>query len=136
MTRVVQRDHRTEELGDLDGHGGEGCGGGTRAEDLGVAACVMDIVVRRQCPVTGTSGKACHFHDIEEGNRRLASQRRERPVTSVVVPFPELERPEIDLPEWDIGRRHAVASTRDTRLSDYCGHIQPSRQWSLALPTG
>ena len=52
----------------------------------------------------GTPGEAGELGDLEERYRRFAPQRRERAVTPVVVPFPELECSEVDVGEWDIGR--------------------------------
>ena len=114
VTRVVKADHRAHELRDLSGHVVERRARRDRAEDLGVTAGMVDVVERRERPMPGTPSEAGELGDLEEGDRRFAPQRRERAVTPVVVPFPELDCSEVDVGEWDIGRRGAVLATRDT----------------------
>ena len=92
VTRVVQADHRACELRDLRRHLVEGRACRNRAEDLGVATGMVDVVEPGERPVAGARGETRELRYFEEGDRRLASQRRERSVAQVVVALPELER--------------------------------------------
>ena len=78
--------------------------------------------------MAGARGKTRNLGDLEEGDRRLTPQRREGAVTQVVVQLPEVERPEVDIGQWYIGRRNAVLATRDTPMH-CCRHSWPLRQF-------
>ena len=97
VTRVVEVDHRTRELRDLGGHFVERCACRDGTEDFGVTTGVVDVVEPGERPVARARRKARELSNLEEGDRRLASQRRECPIAQVVIPFPELERSEVDI---------------------------------------
>ena len=114
VTRIVKADHRTRELRDLWRHFEERRACRDGAEDVRVTTGMVDVVEPGERPMAGARGKTRNLGDFEEGDRRLTPQRREGAVTQVVVQLPEVERPEVDIGQWYIGRRNAVLATRDT----------------------
>ena len=113
MTRVVEVDHRACELRDLRRHLVEGRARRKRAEDLGMTTGMVDVVESGERPVAGARRETREIRNFKEGDRRLASQRRERSIAQVVIALPELERPEVDITKRYVGRRNAVLTSRD-----------------------
>jgi hypothetical protein len=62
-----------------------------------VTTGVVDVVEPGECPVVRARRKARELSNLELGDRRLSPKRRKRAVAQVVVPFPELEHPEVDI---------------------------------------
>ncbi len=103
VTRVVKADHRACELRDLRRHLVERRACRKRAEDLGMATGMVDVVESGERPVAGARRETREIRNFEEGDRRLASQRRERSIAQVVIALPELERPEVDIAKRYVG---------------------------------
>ena len=89
MPRVVERDHRSEELRDF-GREVVDPDVGIRAVDVRMTAGEVDIVELRHHPMAGALLEPGRCRLAPERDRRLAPQRGEGPVADVVVFQPEL----------------------------------------------
>ena len=113
VARIVEGDHRTEVLGDLGGLIGDGdVGVGT--EDVRVAAGVVDVLELHQRPVAGTCREALVADLVEESDRRLPPQGRERPVPDRVIQRPEFQSAQIDVRERHLRGSLAVHAGGDS----------------------
>jgi hypothetical protein len=120
VPRIIEGDHRADELGDLWGDVAQRHTGRSRAEDFRVPAGVVHIVISGQRPVPGTRLETGDHRGLEELDRRFPSKRRERPVAEVFVHRPEVERTEVDVGERDYGGRSTVVAARHPRLRRCC----------------
>src|SRR6478672_3379798 len=114
MARIVEVDHRPGELRDLrrDLVERRTCRHG--AENLGMAARVVNVVEPGQGPVAGPGRPPGEIRNVEERDRRLASQRCECSIAQVLVEVPEVGRTEIDIAERYHGGRYAVLAAGDS----------------------
>ncbi len=111
MPRVVERDHRSEELRDF-GREVVDPDVGIRAIDVRMTAGEVDIVELRHHPVAGALLEPGRCRLAPERDRRLAPQRGEGPIADIVVFQPELPGAEIDIGKRNLGRSHAVHPRR------------------------
>ncbi len=95
VLRVVHRDHRAEELVQLDGEIGD-VGATTGAEQVGVAAHVPDVVVLGQRPIARADGEVLEWDLREELDRGFAAQGRERGLANLAGGLPELGIGDVD----------------------------------------
>src|SRR6478736_777773 len=112
MPRVVERDHRSEELRDL-GREVADPDVGVRAIDMWMTTCEMDVVELRHRPVARTSLEHWPRRFAPKRDRCLTPQRRERAVTEIVGVPPELRRAQIDFGKRNLCRRYTVDARRN-----------------------
>ena len=112
MPRVVERDHRSEELRYLGWEVVEP-DVGIRAVDVRMTTGEVDIVELRHRPVAGAVREPGRCRLAPKRDRRLAPQRGERPVADVVVFQPELQGAQIDIGKRNLGRGNAVHPRRN-----------------------
>ena len=115
VARIVHGDHRPEVLGHLWRLVGDG-DVRDRTEDIRVPAGVVDVVELHQCPVARTRGEAFEADLVEELDRRLPAQGRERSVSDRVVKGPELQGAEVDIRQRDRRRCLAIDAGFDAHM--------------------